>query len=240
MSINAYINDASLVGQFQPGTSRGAIDNVTAMVRLLRKCPNCTLYWNRSALFGALVEPDKTFGHVLEGKRDLQLYWQNLRCQLVESTIQAAVDDTIKEQAAGLVCYIMSSFSEPTTVCGTPPTEVRVFLGEESLSSFLYANHYLSDYTADTHYSPRDEQTILVDTNLFEPTQRDNHGRRLYLRKGTDQLWCVDNFHVGLDAELEVFRISDEAHIGTCGINDIHTFDSKAKKGRYVEGYWSK
>ena len=41
------------------------------------------------------------------------------------------------------------------------------------------------------------------------------------------------------DAELEVFRTSDEAHVGTCGINDICTFNAKAKKGRYIESYWS-
>ena len=49
----------------------------------------------------------------------------------------------------------------------------------------------------------------------------------------------MDNLHFGADAELEVFRMSDDKHIATCGINDISTFhpDGNAKKyrNRYIE-----
>ena len=238
--MNAYINDASLVGQFGPCSSMAAIKKVREMVSFLRQNQHCSLYWNRSALFGAWVEPDKTFGHVLEFDRDMKSYWQSLICNSVVSVVQAAADETKAGKEAGLVCYINSPFHEPTTKCGEQQVPVLVFLNIDSLSTYLFENHYLiKDYPDDTAYPPRDEQTMLYDTTLFELTTRINHHRKLYKRLDKEELWCVDNQHVGADAELEVFRMSDGKHIATCGIKDISTYhpDGNAKKyrNRYIE-----
>ena len=240
MSMNAYINDASLIGQFGAGNSMEAIKAVREMVSFLYKSQHCSLYWNRSALFGALVEPGKTFGHVLESDKDMKSYWQSLMCNNADSVLQKSADDIDAGKDAGLVSYINSPFYEPTAKCGKQQVDVHVFLNINSLSAYLFEQHYLiKEYSKDACYPPRDEQTLLCDTSLFEPTTRINHHRKLYKRLDKDELWCVDNLHFGADAELEVFRMSDDKHIATCGINDISTFhpDGNVKKyrNRYIE-----
>lgn len=238
MSMNAYINDASLVGQFQPMDSIGAISNVREMVSFLRENPHCALYWNSSALFGAMVEEGRTFGQIMDAHRDMKSYWRSLLCNQVESVTQSAANNTSSGIDAGLISFILSPYKEPTTVCGKKKVDVKVFLSKDSLSSYLYKQHYmLEDYSDDAACPPHDEQTILYDTSLFTPTTRSNHRRKLYKRIGKDELWCVDNMHHGADAELEVFRISDEKHIATCGIKDIGTYHPNGNKKKYKDRY---
>lgn len=238
MSMNAYINDASLVGQFQPVNSIEAIENVREMVAFLRENPHCALFWNSSAFFGAMVEPGRTFGQIMDTQRDLKSYWRSLTCNHVDSVVQSAADNTTSGIEVGLISFILSSFQEPTTACGKQKVDVRVFLNKDSLSAYLLQHHYLlADYPDDATYPPRDEQTILSDTSLFELTTRINHNRKVYRRLGTDELWCADNQHYGADAELEVFRMSDGKHIATCGIENINTYHPNGNKKKYRNRY---
>ena len=238
MSLNAYINDASLVGQFQPMNSVEAIGNVREMVSFLRKNPHCALYWNSSALFGAMVEQGRTFGQIMDTHRDLKSYWRTLTCNHVDSTVQSAADNTASGIDAGLISFILSPFSEPTTACGTQNIDVRVFLNKDSLSAYLLQHHYLLvDYPDDATYPPRDEQTILSDTSLFELTARINRHRKVYRRLDKDEWWCADNQHHGADAELEVFQMSDGKHIATCGIKNIATYHPDGNEKKYRNRY---
>ncbi len=61
---------------------------------------------------------------------------------------------------------------------------------------------------------PTDKQTILRDTNRFEPTEKQHDGRKIYKQKETGYLWYVDNLHYGKYAHLEVFDKTEKNHIG--------------------------
>lgn len=239
MSLNAYINDASLVGQFRYYNSEDAIGVMRDIVSFLRNSNCCSVFWNKGQLYAAMVECNKPFASVIDSNRDLRVYWKKLECALVSDVVEEAVKDVQNDQDAGLISFPGSRFVEPTTKCGVSNTEVAVYLSEETVSKHLYAKQYIKEYSQDARYSPRDQQTVLVNPTLFTPTNRDNHRRRLYERVGTDELWCVDNQHYGLDAEFEVFRKSDEAHIGTCGISgNLDAVIPSTKTGRHIESFW--
>ena len=239
MSLNAYINNSSLVGQFQYFNSIDAINVMREIVSFLRNSNFCSIFWNKGQLYAAMVECNKNFASVIDSNRDLRIYWKKLECALVTDVVEEAIKDVNAEKDTGLISFPGSRFVEPTTNCGVENVAVPVYLTEETVSKHLYEKQYINEYSPDARYSPQDQQTILVNSVLFTPTQRDNHRRRLYERVGKDQLWCVDNQHYGLDAEFEVFRMSDEAHIGTCGLNgNIDAIIPSTKKGRRIESYW--
>ena len=79
-----------------------------------------------------------------------------------------------------------------------------------------------------------DEQTILVNTDIFEPTKRREQGRIRYRKKDNGEIWYVDNGHYGKSAHLEVFD-AEGIHIGICKIDDINSFVNKPKPGRTIE-----
>lgn len=240
MSLKAYINDASLVGQFQYYNSEDAIIVMREIVSFLKNSNCCSVFWNKGPLYAAMVEYNKTFASVIDSNRDLRMYWKKLECALVSDVVGEAVNDIQTNKDAGLISFPGAFFVEPTTTCGASNIAVPVYLSEETVSKHLYAKQYIREYSQDARYSPRDQQTVLVNPALFIPTNRDNHRRRLYERVGTDELWCVDNQHYGLDAEFEVFRKSDETHIGTCGLNgNIDAIIPSTKRGRHIESYWS-
>lgn len=71
----------------------------------------------------------------------------------------------------------------------------------------------LSLYESSSTYTPRDQQTILSDQTRFRKTNKTYHGRSIYREIKTGRYWYVDNFHEGLDAELEVFDAQGN-HVG--------------------------
>lgn len=108
---------------------------------------------------------------------------------------------------------------------------------EDKLLSILKEKRLLSTYADNSKYSPRDIQTVLVDTNNFELTSLVNHGRKVYRRINHNELWCVDNCHTGCSAHLEVFS-GNHAFKGTSHIDVIDKHLRPPKKndiGRIIE-----
>lgn len=83
-----------------------------------------------------------------------------------------------------------------------------------------------------------DEQTILSDRELFEPTNlKPQKGSKVYKRIGYDEYWYVDSFHKDGDAHLEVFSTNNE-YKGKCDIDDVEKFTpnrNKKIKGRKMK-----
>ena len=90
-------------------------------------------------------------------------------------------------------------------------------------------------YSKDSRWPPRDYQTILKDHSVFERTSKKNQGRTVYKRIGTNELWCVDNEHRGVDAHIEVFDCITRKHIGISLINEIRVDNSRRVSGRTID-----
>lgn len=84
------------------------------------------------------------------------------------------------------------------------------------LQNWLKISCQLSQFNYDESSTnpPTDKQTILRDTNRFERTQNQYHGRTIYKERETGYLWYVDNLHYGKPAHLEVFDKTGKIHIG--------------------------
>lgn len=75
-----------------------------------------------------------------------------------------------------------------------------------------------------------DEQTILSNRKLFEPTNlKPQKGSKVYKRIGYDEYWYVDSFHKDGDAHLEVFSTNNE-YKGKCDIDDVGKFTPNRNK----------
>lgn len=86
-------------------------------------------------------------------------------------------------------------------------------------------------YSSTDNHTPNDNETILTDTDLFEPTKFGNRKNRLYRRikkdpddKGPEEWWCLDRLHKGGNAHLEVFRASDGQQIKVSRVDKIDFF----------------
>lgn len=244
-NLNTYIYDQSLIGQYKTeAESKEAIFEILSMVSLLMDTQNVnvSVFYDRSALFQAMMTAELIFGVVLDRNRDLKLLWNFKRMQLLSSDIvnNVAYGDALAQRNVGLLCFSGAPFGEPCVALGNQDGKsvlnVKSWVSTDSLVSFLHDQHWIRTYSDATKYPPRDEQTILSDTSLFILTPLFNHKRHVYERIGKDEYWCCDNFHSGRSAELEVFRKSDLKHIGTCGIYDIRTFSTKgAVPGRVMD-----
>lgn len=106
------------------------------------------------------------------------------------------------------------------------PKDILSHGDEGSLVKKLQALGLLKRYytDSDTH-RPNDYETILTDTNLFEPTEFGNRNNRLYRRIDVkNELWCLDRGHSGSSAHLEVFRESDGHQIHVSRVDRICFF----------------
>jgi len=243
--LNTYIFDRSVEGQFATeADSKEAISGILSLVSLLADAQNVTVSvsYDRTALYQAMMTAEMMFGTVLDRNRDLRVSWNKTRLQLMHALTvnEAAYRDAETGMGVALLCIRGSQYAEPDVVLldasGVNSRKVLTWVSLDTLSKYLSSKNWLRTYSEATKYVPRDEQTILVDTSLFQLTTHHNHQRKVYERIGADEYWCCDNLHTGRSAELEVFRKSDLTHIGTCGIFDIATFSKEgAVKGRVMD-----
>ncbi len=109
---------------------------------------------------------------------------------------------------------------------------------EDSVINWFVQNNFIDpneQYNTSSKIPPRDYQTILRNNTIFEMTQWRNHGRRVYRKIGSNELWVVDNMHYGNDAHIEVFRETDKEHLGTSPYNDIRIEIQYRDEGRNIE-----
>ncbi len=102
-----------------------------------------------------------------------------------------------------------------------------------SLTEWFETNLHLSsiEYDCTSTSPPTDTQTILRDTDRFEPTSMFPQGRRVYREIETGYYWYVDNKHCGRGSHLEVFS-SQGKHIGVADLDgniDISKVDPRKR-----------
>lgn len=70
------------------------------------------------------------------------------------------------------------------------------------------------EYDQSSAVPPRDEQTILRNSQRFQKTTNRYDGRAVYSEIATGRYWYVDNLHSGKAAHLEVFDKTGQLHLG--------------------------
>lgn len=142
-----------------------------------------------------------------------------------------------------LINFIGSPFGDSATIDvlknDAVPINIDCTTTPESIEQWLTAHGFLSPYgtyNESSRIPPRDSQTVLWDKTLFEKVGRSTpHGRKVYRRIGTKELWYVDNLHVGADAHIEVFDEVTLEHLGTSKYNEISVNTSSRVSGRKIK-----
>ncbi|WP_199301923.1 hypothetical protein [Pseudanabaena cinerea] len=91
----------------------------------------------------------------------------------------------------------------------------------DGIDSYLALQNWLEvklslsriEYDLLSKYPPKDQQTILRDTQRFQKTQNIYDGRTIYREILNDRYWYVDNLHFGQASHIEVFNAQGN-HIG--------------------------
>jgi hypothetical protein len=118
--------------------------------------------------------------------------------------------------------------------------EVDSIVTPEDIEDWLISKGFINpeeSYDENSRVPPADYQTVLKDTAIFEKTNYPrNNGRKVYKRKGTNELWVVDNAvkHAGSKAHIEVFDERTKMHIGTSIYNLINIEDRYKVKNRSI------
>lgn len=106
--------------------------------------------------------------------------------------------------------------------------EVDAVITPEEVENWLINNGFINPseiYDEASRIAPSDFQTVLKNDEVFEKTSYPrNSGRIVYRKKGTNELWVVDNAikHAGAKAHIEIFDEKSKKHIGTSLYNQIN------------------
>jgi len=97
----------------------------------------------------------------------------------------------------------------------TQPIKLDGIDSHLALQNWLEVKLSLSriEYDFLSKYPPKDQQTILRDTQRFQKTQNIYDGRTIYREILNDRYWYVDNLHFGQASHIEVFNAQGN-HIG--------------------------
>lgn len=110
----------------------------------------------------------------------------------------------------------------------------------KSIDEWLRSNEIIDltdEYDTNSPLPPRDNQTVLVDKELFERTgYPKNNGRTVYRKIGASQLWVVDSSpkHSGDKAHIEVFDEGTTCHLGTSLYDQINLDTAFKVKNRKI------
>jgi len=101
----------------------------------------------------------------------------------------------------------------------------------------LETNYYNDNYDFNSNFPPIEEQTILIkNTNRFKFIGKyfikDRMKSKIFYDNKYNRLLYLDTFHIGINAQLEVFDLSGENHLGEADIN-TGEFKDDAKIKKY-------
>ena len=141
-----------------------------------------------------------------------------------------------------LMNFMDSPFGDSATILvsknNSNPIYVDCATTPEAIDDWLISHGFLNPeegYSESSRWPPRDYQTVLRDRSIFEKTNYHNHRRMVYKRIGTNELWCVDNMHIGVKAHIEVFDCTTCRHIGISSINEIRVDNSRRVPGPTID-----
>lgn len=137
-----------------------------------------------------------------------------------------------------LVNFVMSDITEPLTVIekkGNVAKKIKSYSDAKDISNLLIQLGWRKKiYDYNSSIPPRDEESILADSNSFEPTKYRFKGSIMYRRKGTNHLCYIDTKHFGMSAHIEEFDEITKSMVRTLRINEdvIHHKLSPNEKRR--------
>jgi len=138
-----------------------------------------------------------------------------------------------------LINFTDSTFAELVKIAITKDSSINVILDcsydEDSVTLWLIDNGFIDPkavYSAIATFPPKDYQTILLKSGLFELTGLRNQNRKVYKKIDAEEYWVVDNMHRGNDAHIEVFSSRSRLHLGTSPIHEVRLEPQYKVNGR--------
>lgn len=248
---NTYLNDCSAQSQFHDWDEMDALREFIELAGCA--ATDSSVYVDCQNIFKVLLSEEHIIPTLLKRNRDLSKRFYTIVGNAHHTTCDTEASYEVQEESyvgriVGnayetdnkplLINLPNSSFGNNSEVQVTKNGQNAKSISQinsiEGWINYLKSHLSIAPYTADAKHPPLDEQTILVDTNLFEPTGRREQGRVRYRRKENGEIWYVDNGHYGLSAHLEVFDATG-VHIGKCKIDDITTFVNHPTPGRTIK-----
>ncbi len=114
-------------------------------------------------------------------------------------------------------------------------------LDEDTIERWLISNDLIDhneQYDISSRIPPRDYQTVLKNPVEFEVTNyQPQHGRKVYRKKNTNELWVVDNSsrHATPKAHIEIFDEVTKRHLGTSLYNVIELRPEYKVENRFMD-----
>lgn len=218
--IAVHLNELSAVGQFNGRPWQKGLSDLFDCLNLFRgKEKKCARFYSRSLYARPFLYNKTVLASVLARHPDYNI---KLKSYLKEFSLLENEADKASMSASYDLLIINFQFSPITEdATSSPPS----FSSAETLAKYLKSKGLIGpSYDFSSSIPPRDEETILSDTNLFQITRHSYHGRKMYKRNGTSELWYVDNFHYGQDAHIEVFNETTQKQIHVSRIDRIDYF----------------
>jgi len=178
-----------------------------------------------------------------ECRQDIASSYQHNMIEYVNSSVAERAERHLTDPhiPGFLVNFCDSIFGEALNldVRKTPGGRVDIdcVFDDDAMDAWLIARglvNPLLDYSLKSKKPPRDYHTLLKRAVGFTPTSRLNQGRKLFQRTGYNELWAVDNFHIGADAHIEVFDSNTGRHMGTSPINEINIRTKYYDKDKHI------
>lgn len=147
-----------------------------------------------------------------------------------------------KDYIGCLLNFEASSFSEfnEIDILKNDETNISIycFIDKNAIYNWLVEKEILvpqEKYDENSKFPPTDLQSIINNKALFDSTDYPkNQGRKIYRRKGTNELWVVDNMHIGKKAHCEVFDEKTQIHLGTSLYNEVKINDAGKDRMRRI------
>lgn len=257
--VSVFLNEVSLQGQYTPSDIEKKISDVISCLDALSLCTDGCMnkYYIPEALYRRPVYGDKT---ELQSFLKQHKEWKKLFQLRLKDFLHADMTDVsackYREDIYDLTCLNVackSALVEDTTLVNFPLSifpnpSVDIKYGEETVAINSFDNSeelrdYLVNkgllgkvYDKNSSCPPHDDETILVDSNVFAVTGHSYQGRKMYRRTGTEELWYVDNLHYGQDAHIEVFNENTKKQIAVSRIDKIDFYRdlTESEKGRVL------
>ena len=255
-SCNVYINEKSAVGQFAENkTVEEAVLGLVACLSLFESCDPrlvkirkyyCKAVYSSALAFGTSIQilPDKELKHRFRlALKDACDWGDSPLTEMGASYFHKGKDvswtsmsEAYENHSPILVNFAKSPISEPAAVVakkGVNALELFTCSDAASLLSILVSNGWRRrEYDVTSSNPPIDEESILADTEVFEPTRYRYKGRTMYRRRGTNQLCYIDSKHPGTAAHIEVFDEVTKKAVCKLRINEDKEFRPLTKNER--------
>lgn len=229
---NVYINEKSATGQVADTASvEDSLKALLDSLSLLEGCDTSVVtirkyYCGRLYTVGLSSQqsiqnlPNKDLKHRVKFALKDAKNWEEAPLTEAGATyLYGAMDvswssmsEAYERQYPLLVNFVSSNVQEPSAAIekvGVGKKVVDSYSASENVAVWLVSKNWRKRrYDYHSTEPPLDEETILSNRSMFEPTEHRYHGRVMYRRIGTNHLCYVDSKHSGEASHIEEF---DEA-----------------------------